>query len=51
LQEKYFIKANMVPLSGIKPETDPYQGPVLSLKLQGHIIAMILVVFPTIAIM
>ncbi len=28
----------MVPSSGIKPETDPYQGPVLSLKLQGHLL-------------
>jgi hypothetical protein len=30
------MKINLVPSPGIKPETDPYQGPVLSLKLQGH---------------
>tara|TARA_B110001450_G_scaffold87667_1_gene83454 strand:- start:254 stop:373 length:120 start_codon:yes stop_codon:yes gene_type:complete len=39
-----------VPSSGIKPETDPYQGPVLSLKLQGHLV-MALIIIPTIAIM
>ena len=31
--EKYSTKTKVVPSSGIKPETDPYQGPVLSLKL------------------
>ena len=29
-----------MPSSGIKPETDPYQGPVLSLKLQGHLVGI-----------
>jgi len=49
LLEKYFIKNNLVPSSGIKPETDPYQGPVLSLKLQGHLV-IVIIVLPTIAI-
>jgi len=39
-----------VPSSGIKPETDPYQGPVLSLKLQGQL-TIAIIVLPTIAIM